>query len=80
MSDVEEILNKIRELKPESPSVFTCKTSRKKNRRKRKQKSVNNKKKSELIKNIKLKELKDYCFKDGEELTETECELFFNNP
>ena len=51
----------------------------KKNRRKRKQKSVNNKKKSELIKNIKLKELKDYCFKDGEELTETECELFFNN-
>ena len=82
MSEVEEILNKIRELKPESPTIFSYKTSRKKNRKKQKQKqkSVNDERKQELIKNRKLKELKEYCFKDGEELTESECEYFFNNP
>ena len=72
MSDVEEILNKIRELKPESPTVFTCKTSRKNNRKKRKQKSVNNK--------SNLKKIKEFCFKGGEELIKSKCDLFLNNP
>ena len=72
MSDVEDILNKIRELKPDSPTVFTCKTSRKNNRKKRVKKSVDNKNN--------LKKIKEYCFKDDVELTKLKCDLFSNNP
>ena len=82
MSDIEEILNEIRNLTPDSPTCFNYKTSRSRIRKKRTslKKSKNADNKQKILKERKLKELKEYNFKDGEELTESECKLFLNSP